>query len=85
MARGVETFVRDFLRPSMKSDYWNVSDEQVREKTGKTLLEWAKILTAFNATARPSSEVVAYLQGTHSVPRYWARTLTTRYLKDNKK
>ena len=69
----------------MKSDYWNVSDEQVREKTGKSLLEWSKILTAFKATTKPGSEVVAYLQGTHNVPRYWARTLTTRYLKDNEK
>ena len=67
----------------MKSDYWDVSDEQVLEKTGKRLAEWRKILDAFEATGRKSNDVVAYLQSTHSVPRYWARTLTTRYFKDN--
>jgi len=65
----------------MKSDYWNVTDEQVREKTGKSLAAWMKILDAFGAGAKKSNDVVAHLQNEHGVPRYWARTLTTRYLK----
>ena len=66
----------------MKSDYWNVSDEQVLEKTGKHLKEWLEILEAFDAKNKKSNDVVAFLQQTHSVPRYWARTLTTRFLKE---
>jgi len=65
----------------MKADYWNVSDEQVIEKTGKKIAEWIEILSAFNASAKKSNEVVAYLQTDYNVPRYWARTLTTHYLK----
>lgn len=65
----------------MKSDYWNVEDAQVVEKTGKPIAEWKAILDAFNAAHKKSNDVVAYLQGTHNVPRYWARTLTTNYLK----
>lgn len=61
----------------MKSDYWNVTDEQVIEKTGKRLTEWAKILDSFGTSEKKSNDVVAYLQKEHSVPRYWARTLTT--------
>jgi hypothetical protein len=64
----------------MKSDYWNVDDEQVIEKTGKPLAHWKKVLDGFGAAAKKSNDVVAHLQ-THGVPRYWARTLTTRYLK----
>jgi hypothetical protein len=30
----------------MKSDYWNVADEQVTEKTGKPLAHWKKLLPA---------------------------------------
>jgi hypothetical protein len=30
-----------------------------------------------------SSEAVAHLQTDHNGPRYWARTLTTRFLKEN--
>lgn len=69
----------------MKSDYWNVEDRQVVEKTGKSLAEWTKILDQFKAAGKKSNDVVSFLQQEHAVPRYWARTLTTRYLKENEK
>lgn len=65
----------------MKTDYWNVSDEQVIEKTGKPLAHWDKVLKQFDAANKKSNDVVAHLQNEHAVPRYWARTLTTGYLK----
>ena len=68
----------------MKSDYWNVSDEQVVEKTGKPLSDWRKILDGFQASTKKSNEVVAHLQEQYEVPRYWARTLMTWYLKRDK-
>lgn len=66
----------------MKSDYWNVTDDQVIEKTGKPIAHWMKVLDKFNAAEKKSTDAVAHLTGEHDVPRYWARTLTTRYLKD---
>jgi hypothetical protein len=33
----------------MRQDYWNVSDEQVVEKTGKKISEWIEILDKFKA------------------------------------
>ena len=66
----------------MKADYWNVEDEQVVEKTGKKIAEWMSILDKFKAADKKCNEVVAFLQAEHAVPRYWARTLTTRYLKE---
>ncbi len=69
----------------MKEDYWNVTDEQVIEKTGKKITEWMKILKAFKAEDKKSNDVVAHLQSEYEVPRYWARTLTTRYLKELEK
>lgn len=65
----------------MKSDYWNVNDAQVIEKTGKRLADWDKILAKFNAVDKKSTDVVRFLQVEHGVARYWARTLTTRFLK----
>lgn len=65
----------------MKKEYWDVTDEQVMEKTGKTLSEWISLLDAFAASQKKSNEVVAWLQSEYNVPRYWARTLTTHYLK----
>jgi Domain of unknown function (DUF4287) len=66
----------------MKSDYWNVTDEQLIEKTGKPLAYWRKVLDRFEASKKKSNDVVAHLQNEHGVPRYWARTLNTRYLKE---
>lgn len=37
------------IKEKMKEDYWNVSDEQVFEKTGENLAEWLKNLTQFHA------------------------------------
>jgi hypothetical protein len=67
----------------MRSDYWNVTDEQVVDKTGKPLAHWDKLLGKFEAAKKKSTEAVAFLQESHHVPRYWARTLTTRYLKQH--
>ena len=66
---------------TMKKDYWDVTDAQVMEKTGKKISEWVKILDKFKAAEKKSNEVVSHLQTGFNVPRYWARTLTTHYLK----
>lgn len=65
----------------MKKEYWDVTDEQVVEKTGKKIAEWLTILDAFGASGKKSNDVVAHLQNEYGVPRYWSRTLTTNYLK----
>jgi hypothetical protein len=65
----------------MRSDYWDVADEQVIEKTGHPLVHWKTILDSFSAGEKKSNDVVAHLQNDHGVPRYWARTLTTWYAK----
>ena len=64
----------------MKTDYWNVEDAQVVEKTGHPLQHWRKVLSDFGAESKKSNDSVAHLQSL-GVPRYWARTLTTNYLK----
>lgn len=69
----------------MKKEYWDVTDEQVIEKTGKKISEWIKILDKFNAQEKKSNDVVAHLQNEYNVPRYWARTLTTHFLKIKQK
>jgi hypothetical protein len=69
----------------MKKEYWDVTDEQVLEKTGKKILEWVSILDKINAASMKSNDVVAHIQTNYNVPRYWARTLTTYYLKEKGK
>ena len=65
----------------MRSDYWNVKDEEVIEKTGKPIAHWTKVLKEFGAADKKPADCVNHLQTGHGVPRYWARTLTTAFLK----
>jgi hypothetical protein len=69
----------------VKADYWDVDDAQVIEKTGKPIAHWTGLLDGFGAAGKKSGDAVAFLQGEHGVPRYWARTLTTGYLKTHGK
>jgi hypothetical protein len=45
----------------MKKEYWDVTDKQVVEKTGKKIVEWRKILDKLKAIEKKSNEVVALL------------------------
>lgn len=65
----------------MKQDYWNVEEEQLVEKTGKKQADWMTILDKYKAAEMKSNDVVAHLQAAYELPRYWARTVTTMYLK----
>jgi hypothetical protein len=65
----------------VKADYWDVTDAQVIEKTGQPLAHWTAVLDGLGAASARSNDLVAALQKDHGVPRYWARTLTTGYLK----
>lgn len=67
----------------MQSDYSSVDDAQVISNTGHPLAHWTQVLDRFSAATQTSNDVVAHLQEQHAVPRYWARTLTTRYMKSN--
>jgi len=66
----------------VKADRWHVDDAQVVEKTGRPLARWSAVLDGLGAAGRQSNAVMVALQNDHGVPRYWARTLTTRYLKE---
>ena len=65
----------------VRADYWDVSDAQVVEKTGHPIAHWRAVLEAFGAVSQTSNDAVTHLQIVHGVARYWARTLTTNYLK----
>ena len=69
----------------VRADYWDVDDTQVIEKTGHPIAHWTGLLDGFAAADRKSNDAVAFLQDGHGVPRYWARTLVTGYLKSRGK
>lgn len=69
----------------MKKEYWNVSDEEFIDKTGKKSIEWIKILDQINADKQKTNEIVTFLLAEYNVNRYWARTITTYFIKSKGK
>ncbi len=61
----------------VKPDYWNITDTQAFEKTGKSLKDWKTILDEAKAAEKKSGDVVAFLEKEYGMQRYWARTLVT--------
>lgn len=57
------------------------ADDLVVAKTGKTTAHWTKVLARFGAASKPTAAAVDHLQDKHGVPRAWARTLVTDFLK----
>jgi hypothetical protein len=45
------------------------------------LAHWTKVLKKFIAADKKPAENVGHLQSAHRVPRCWARTLKTRFMK----
>jgi len=56
-----------------------ISDETVREKTGKTWEEWFAILDDWNAPAKGHKLTARYLSAEWQLTPWWAQTVTVRY------
>jgi len=56
-----------------------VSDETVREKTGRTWREWVRVLDAIDAASKPHREIAAHVHEAHGIPGWWAQTVTVGY------
>jgi hypothetical protein len=56
-----------------------MSDEAVKERTGKTWPEWFKILDKAGAQKMTHQEIVAYLHTKQKVGRWWQQMLAVPY------
>jgi hypothetical protein len=56
-----------------------ISDEKIKEATGKTWPEWKKIMDGFGASDKPHPEIASTLNKQHGVPGWWCQMLTVRY------
>jgi uncharacterized protein YndB with AHSA1/START domain len=56
-----------------------VSEQAVRDATGRGRQEWFAALDAWGGAAREHKEIVAWLLGEHAVSSWWAQTLTVDY------
>ncbi len=55
----------------------NLSDEIIKEKTGKTSNTWYKILDKLGETNH--TKIAKFLKDVHKVNPWWAQILTNRY------
>ena len=56
-----------------------ISDEAVKEKTGKDWSEWFAILDAAGAQAMAHKQIVAYLVENHDIGAWWQQMVTVTY------
>ena len=73
--------VRQDLAGAPLGEPQDAEDAQVVAKTGRPMAHWAKVLDAYGADSKATADTVDHLQDRHGVPRAWARTVLTHYLK----
>lgn len=56
-----------------------MSDDAVREKTGKTWKQWVHALDAVDAANLPHREIARYLRNDLGVPAWWSQMVTVGY------
>ncbi len=55
------------------------SDESIERGSGKSWNEWFAILDAWGATEQTHGEIARFVNEEHSVPGWWAQTVTVGY------
>lgn len=56
-----------------------ISDQAVREKTGKSWASWFKLLDAWGAKSHDHATIANHLQTELAIDPWWAQTITVRY------
>lgn len=57
----------------------NISDEAVRERTGRDRREWFAVLDGWGAPGRTHGDIVAWLIEEHGISNWWAQSMTVEY------
>ena len=56
-----------------------MSDDAVRNKTGRTWKQWVRVLDAVDAAAMPHKDIAMHVHKDHDVPAWWAQMITVGY------
>ena len=56
-----------------------ISDEAVKEKTGKVWADWFRILDKASAKKMTHTQMAAFLHDEHGVPGWWCQMVAVRY------
>ena len=62
--------------------YRKITNELVRNGTGKDWRDWFQILDRWNVHIKGHSYTVRYLQRHHGLSRWWAVAVTLRYERE---
>lgn len=57
----------------------NISEDRLREATGRTRGQWHELLDAQNATTWKHPQIASWLVDTHGVDGWWAQGITVGY------
>jgi hypothetical protein len=69
----------DSAQPRSAAALAGMRDEAVAAKTGRTWLQWARLLDAVGAASWPHREIARHLHGAHGLPPWWSQTVAVGY------
>ena len=65
--------------PAKKTNFANISDEKVKEKTGKSWKQWSKILDGLDIESNGHRHASMTLYHKHKLSPWWSQAVTIRY------
>ncbi|MET8233887.1 hypothetical protein ABZS77_24760 [Micromonospora sp. NPDC005298] len=69
----------DPVPPAAAAQTERISDDLVRERTGRGWAQWFAVLDAVSAATRTHTEIARHLVTEHEVPGWWAQSITVGY------
>ena len=63
-------------------DHLAISDQKVKEGTGKNWTQWRAFLDAYNVKEKGHKETAKHLVARHKLTPWWAQVVTIRYEKE---
>jgi hypothetical protein len=62
-----------------KTNFAKISDEKVKEKTGKSWKQWSKILDGLDVKSNGHRHATTTLNQKHKLSPWWSQAVTIRY------
>lgn len=63
----------------MKKGYRDLSEEKIKQKTGKSFKIWKKILDKFNVKDKGHTLTAKHLREKYGLNDWWAQVITVKY------
>jgi hypothetical protein len=68
-----------FVVPKSKTNFVKISDEAVKQTTGRSWKDWFKVLDAFDVRTNGHKPAAKHLSAKYNLGPWWSQAVTIRY------